>query len=81
MGRRFGFSARRKAQNIKLGKPIGTTQKSKFDNDAERIKELLGLGLSVRKTANILGCNNHIALNTYIKKRKLKENMIAVAAG
>ena len=30
--------ASKKAQGIKLGKPKGTIQKSKFDNDAERIK-------------------------------------------
>ncbi len=40
------LSAKR-SQGIRLGKPKGTIQKSKFDKDAERIKELLGLGLSV----------------------------------
>ena len=55
-----------------LGKPKGTIQKSKFDKDIERIKELLGYGLSVRKIANVLGYSNHIGLNTYINKRNLK---------
>ncbi|HAL95332.1 MAG TPA: resolvase [Chitinophagaceae bacterium] len=55
-----------------LGKPIGTIQKSKFDKDIEKIKELLGYGLSMRKMAKVLGYTNHIALNTYIKKRNLK---------
>jgi hypothetical protein len=38
----------------------------------EKIKELLGYGLSVRKISNVLGYTNHIALNTFINKRNLK---------
>lgn len=64
--------ANKKVSGIKLGKPKGTIQKSKFDKDADRIKELLDLGLSVRKIAKHLGLSNHIGLNNYIKKRKLK---------
>jgi DNA invertase Pin-like site-specific DNA recombinase len=60
-------------QGITLGKPKGTLQKSKFDADLERIKDLLKLGLSVRKIASLLGYKNHLALNTYINKRKLRE--------
>lgn len=55
-----------------LGKPKGTIQKSKFDKDIEKIKELLGYQLSMRKMAKVLGYTNHIALNTYINKRNLK---------
>ena len=33
--------AAKKAQGKKLGKPKGTIQKSKFDNDVSKIKELL----------------------------------------
>ena len=62
----------KKAQGIKLGKPKGTIQKSKFDKDADRIKELLGYGLSVRKIAKVLCYSNHIGLNMYVKKRNLK---------
>uniref|UniRef100_E6QH51 Resolvase-like protein n=1 Tax=mine drainage metagenome TaxID=410659 RepID=E6QH51_9ZZZZ len=47
--------AAKKAQGKQLGKPKGTLQKSKFDKDVERIKELLDYGLSVRKIATILG--------------------------
>ena len=61
-----------KAQGQVLGKPKGTIQKSKFDQHVSKINELLNLGLSVRKIATILGYSNHIALNTYINKRKLK---------
>ncbi|HDV5785677.1 TPA: recombinase family protein [Legionella pneumophila] len=64
--------ANKRAQGITLGKPKGTVQKSKFDKDQERIKELLALGLSVRKIANLLGFSNHIGLNTYVKKRNLR---------
>lgn len=64
--------ANKKAQGIQLGKPKGTIQKSKFDKYQEKIKELLALGLSVRKIANLLGFSNHIGLNTYVKKRNLR---------
>jgi DNA invertase Pin-like site-specific DNA recombinase len=65
--------AAKKKQGVRLGKPKGTLQKSKFDADQERIKDLLKLGLSVRKIAVILGYTNHLALNTYINKRQLRE--------
>lgn len=63
--------ASKKRQGQILGKPKGTIQKSKFDQSIDKIKELLGYGLSVRKIANVLGYTNHIALNTYIKKRNI----------
>jgi DNA invertase Pin-like site-specific DNA recombinase len=65
--------AAKKAQGKVLGKPKGTLQKSKFDKDVVKIKELLGYGLSVRKIAKVLGCSSHVALNTYIKKRGLNQ--------
>lgn len=68
--------ASKRAQGIKLGKPKGTIQASKFDKDVDKIKELLKLGLSVRKIANYLGYNNHIGLNMYVKKRNLREATI-----
>jgi len=66
--------AGKKRQGMKLGKPKGVIQKSKFDSDRERIQELLTLGLSIRKIARLLGYSNHLALNTYINKRKLREH-------
>ena len=69
--------AAKKAQGISLGKPKGTLQKSKFDKDAQKIKELLGYGISSRKMAKVLGYTSHIALNTYINKRKLRQNLPA----
>ena len=65
--------AAKKQQGVMLGKPRGTIQKSKFDADLERIKDLLKLGLSVSKIASLLGYKNHIALNPYINTRKLRE--------
>jgi len=67
--------AAKKAQGIKLGKPLGTIQKSKFDKNIERIEELLGLELSVRKIAKVLGYPNHISLNTYIRKRGIRKSL------
>ncbi|GHO89397.1 recombinase family protein [Dictyobacter formicarum] len=63
----------KKSQGITLGKPKGTIRKSKFDADLPRIKELLALGLSVRKIAKHLGYVNHYSLNIYISKWKLHE--------
>ena len=70
--------ASKKAQGIKLGKPKGTLQKSKFDKDIERIQELLSYGLSVRKITRVLGYTNHIGLNTYVKKRSLRNNLLSL---
>jgi len=67
--------ASKKRQGQILGKPKGTIQKSKFDKHLEKIKELLEYGLSVRKIATVLEYTNHIALNTYINKRKLRETL------
>ncbi len=69
--------AAKRAQGQVLGKPKGTIQKSKFDPHVEKIKELLGIGLSVRKIAKVLGYSNHIALNTYINKRLIKPSALA----
>lgn len=64
--------AAKKAQGKVLGKPKGTIQKSKFDKDVAKIKELLGYELSMRKIAKVLGYKSHIALSMYIKKRNLR---------
>ena len=67
----------KRAQGQILGKPKGTLHKSKFDQNLEKIKELLGYGLSVRKIARVLGYTSHIALNTYINKRGLHQTVEA----
>jgi len=53
----------------------GTIQKSKFDKDLEKIKELLGYKLSVRKIAKYMGYPNYISLNKYLNKRRIKEDV------
>jgi len=63
----------KKLDGVHLGKPKGTIQKSKFDLQRDKIEELLSLGLSVRKISKILGYNNHIGLNNYVKKRNIRE--------
>jgi DNA invertase Pin-like site-specific DNA recombinase len=65
----------KKLQGVTLGKSKGAIQKSQFDEHRERIQELLGLGLSVRKIAKLLGYNSHLALNTYVKKRGLRASV------
>lgn len=62
----------KKMEGISLGKPKGTIQKSKFDKQRDKIEELLSVGLSVRKIAKVLGYNNHIGLNNYVKKRNIR---------
>jgi len=65
--------AAKKSKGIKLGKPKGTVQKSMYDNDIEKIKGWLELGLSGRKISENLGYGSYISLNTFLKKRKLRE--------
>ena len=65
----------KKLDGMSLGKPKGTIQKSKFDMQRAKIEELLTVGLSIRKISKLLGYNNHIGLNNYIKKRKIKINL------
>lgn len=69
--------AAKKLDGVALGKPVGTIQKSKFDAQRNKIEELLGLGLSVRKISKLLGYNNHIGLNNYVRKRGIKEQVMA----
>ena len=70
----------KKLDGVNLGKPKGTIQKSKFDEKRDKIEELLAMGLSVRKIAKILGYNNHIGLNNYVKKRNIREKVLARAS-
>lgn len=68
--------AAKKSQGIKLGKPKGTVQKSKFDTHVDRIKELLNLGLSIRKISKVLGFKNHISLNDYVNRKNIKSAFV-----
>ena len=65
--------ATKKAQGIPLGKPVGTIQKSKYDQDRERIVELLRLGVSERRiSTQHLGYGRPSGLNYYITTRNLR---------
>ncbi len=66
----------KKLEGVSLGKPKGTIQKSKFDQQRDKIEELLTMGLSVRKIAKLLGYNNHIGLNNYVKKRHIRDSIV-----
>lgn len=66
--------ATKKAQGITLGKPKGTVKESMYDKDRERIVELFGLGLSIRKISQKhLRYGQPSSLNYYIISRKLRE--------
>lgn len=67
------LNAKRK-KGVRLGKPPGTIQKSKFDEDRQKIEELLSYGLSVRKIAQVLDYPSHRGLNLYINKRIKKSS-------
>lgn len=69
--------AAKKFSGVKLGKPTGTIQTSKFDMDLEKIKELLSYKLSVRKIARYMGYPNYLSLNKYLNKRHIKEKVTA----
>ena len=64
--------AAKKAQGIQLGKPKGTLQGSKFDQDRKRIVELLSLGVSTRKIAlEHLKYGDPSSLHYYVQTRNL----------
>lgn len=65
--------AAKKSKGMVLGKPKGTIQKSMYDKDLETIKGWLALGLSGRKISENLGYGSYISLNTFLKKRKLRQ--------
>ena len=68
----------RKDQGVILGKPKGTTQKSKYDPYRERVVELHKLGLSLNKIVSnhlepVMGKGNCsvASLSVYLKRRGL----------
>jgi len=65
--------ATKKAQGIKLGKPVGTVQGSIYDKDRNRIVELLQLGVSVRHiSSHHLQYGSPSSLHYYVTTRGLK---------
>lgn len=67
--------ATKKAQGIKLGKPVGTVQESIYDQDHDRIVELLELGVSIRHiSTHHLKYGSPSSLHYYVTSRRLKPN-------
>ncbi len=60
-----------KDKGIKLGKSVGTLQSTIYDEDKDRIVELLTLGLSYRKVVGHLKYGSVSTLYNFVKKRKL----------
>jgi DNA invertase Pin-like site-specific DNA recombinase len=65
--------AAKKAAGVRLGKPMGTVQGSKFDADREKIELLLRAGHSRRKVARVLGYPNPVGLGKYLKRRGIAD--------
>lgn len=64
--------AARKAQGIQLGKPKGTIQSSVYDKDKDRIKELIQMGVSLRKISELhLKYGSPSSLSYYVQTRGL----------
>jgi len=67
--------ATKKAQGIKLGKPVGTVQESIYNKDHDRILELLELGVSVRHiSSHHLKYGSPSSLHYYVTTRRLKSD-------
>lgn len=60
-----------KDRGITLGKPKGTIQSSKYDEDKDKIVELLNLGLSYRKVIKHLKYGSESSLYNYVHRREL----------
>jgi DNA invertase Pin-like site-specific DNA recombinase len=66
--------AAKKAQGVSLGKPKGTVQESIYDQDRERIVELLQYGVSARRISEQhLKYGHPSSLNYYIQTRQLRD--------
>ncbi|MEA2019708.1 MAG: recombinase family protein [Campylobacterota bacterium] len=62
----------RKDTGVILGKPKGTIQSSMYDEDKEKINELVKLGVSINKISKLhLGYGTAKSLGEYIKRLKL----------
>tara|TARA_B100000586_G_C20111441_1_gene430154 strand:- start:2466 stop:3098 length:633 start_codon:yes stop_codon:yes gene_type:complete len=64
----------RKAKGIKLGKPKGVIQQSKYDTDKDRIFHLYELGVPINSIINThLNYGQYQSLKRYIEKRYKKQ--------
>eukprot|EP01156_Anaeramoeba_ignava_P011733 Anaeramoba_ignava/a484839_10.p1 GENE.a484839_10~~a484839_10.p1 ORF type:complete len:201 (-),score=34.23 a484839_10:135-737(-) len=60
----------KKESGVILGRPLGSTGKSKLDGKEEQIKELLEKGLTKTAVSKLFGCDRS-TLNNFIRKRSL----------
>lgn len=67
--------ATKKAQGVKLGRPKGSTSKSKLTSHTETIEELLKKEVSIQAIAKIIGTSRQ-NLHRFIRVRKIKEKII-----
>lgn len=62
----------RRDKGIQLGKPKGTIQSSMYDDDVEKIAELVKLGVPINKISKIhLGYGTPKSLGEYVKRVKI----------
>ncbi|WNE40218.1 MAG: hypothetical protein GBAus27B_000285 [Mycoplasmataceae bacterium] len=61
-----------KIKGIKLGKPIGTIQKSIYDAKLDIIKECLAKQMNIPNISKWIGLGTERGLFDYVKRRKLK---------
>lgn len=60
----------RAAKGIKLGKPLGTLQKTMYDSDKQKIFDLHKLGVPIHKIISThLGYGKYLSLKKFINKR------------
>lgn len=68
----------RKDSGMVLGKPKGVIQSSMYDTDAQRIGELVNLGVAINKISKLhLGYGTAKSLGEYVKKKEKKVIVLA----
>src|ERR1700735_5022496 len=68
--------ASKKQAGIKLGKPLGSIQKSIYDPKKEEIVYLLSKEIPLTNIVKIISIGKPLSLATYIRKRKLNQQFV-----
>lgn len=63
--------AQKKKDGVTLGRPKGSTSKSQYDKDKEKIKELVNYGVPISKIVNQIGYGTRQSLSTYLKREAI----------
>lgn len=61
----------KKESGVTIGRPNGTTRKSKLDGKKKELQEFLSKSISKSSISKILDCNRSTLLNNFIKSRNL----------